>query len=184
MPGFADISRAMLLASRCMSSFRIRPVFEQVVELAPDEVRERIVRAVERDGGGRFEVKNFPDFVCLRVREQDRHFWSPRLNLSLEAADGGHTRIAGTYGPNANVWGLFLYGYLLTGSLGTFTGVLGFAQWMIGLRPWGLWIFGGLAALAAALYLTAQFGQKLGARQMFMIHQAYEGAIGTMVEIK
>jgi hypothetical protein len=167
-----------------MSSFRIRPVFSQVVALAPDEVRERIVRAVESDGGGNFEVKNFPNFVCLRIREADRHFWSPRLNLSIEEAGGGHTRIEGTYGPNANVWGLFLYGYLLMGTMGTFAGVLGFAQWMIGMRPWGLWILGGLCALAAALYFTAQFGQKLGARQMFMIHQAYESAIGTMVEIQ
>lgn len=167
-----------------MSSFRIRPVFSQVVELVPDEVRERIVWAVERDGGGSFEVKNFPNFVCLRIREADRHFWSPRLNLSLEETADGHTRIEGTYGPNANVWGLFLYGYLLIGSLGTFAGVFGFAQWMIGMRPWGLWILGGLGFLAAALYVTAQFGQKLGARQMFAIHQAYESAIGTLVEIQ
>ena len=35
----------------------------------------------------------------------------------------------------------------------------------------------------AGLYLTAQFGQKLGAQQMFKIHQAYEAAIGRVVEI-
>jgi hypothetical protein len=167
-----------------MSSFRIRPVFSQIVEFTPDETRQRIVQAVESDGDGRFEVKNFPNFVCLRIREADRHFWSPRLNLSLEETADGHTRIAGTYGPNANVWGLFLYGYLLMGTLGIFAGVFGFAQWMIGMRPWGLWILGGLMFLAAALYVTAQFGQKLGARQMFMIHQAYESAIGTLVEIQ
>jgi hypothetical protein len=167
-----------------MSSFRIRPVFSQTLELGLAEVQERIVRAVEQDGGGRFEVKNFPNFVCLRIRETDRHFWSPRLNLSLEETAAGHTRIEGTYGPNANVWGLFLYGYLLIGMMALFTGVLGFAQWMIGMPPWGLWILGGLALVAAALYVTAQFGQKLGARQMFMIHQAYESAIGTMVEIQ
>ncbi len=167
-----------------MSSFRIRPVFSQVVELAPDEVRERIVQAVERDGGGRFEVKNFPNFVCLRIREADRHFWSPRLNLSIEETADGYARIEGTYGPNANVWGLFLYGYLLIGTLGIFAGVFGFAQWMIGMQPWGLWILGGLGFFAAALYVTAQFGQKLGARQMFTIHQAYESAVGTLVEIQ
>ena len=167
-----------------MSSFRIRPVFSQTLDLGRAEVQERIVRAVETEGGGRFEVKNFPNFVCLRIREKDRHFWSPRLNLSIEETADGTTRIEGTYGPNANVWGLFLYGYLLIGTLGTFAGVFGFVQWMIGMRPWGLWILGGLGFLAAALYFTAQFGQKLGARQMFMIHQAYEAAIGTMVEIE
>lgn len=167
-----------------MSSFRIRPVFSQTLELGRAEVQERIVRAVEADADGRFEVKNFPNFVCLRIREGDRHFWSPRLNLSIEETADGHTRIEGTYGPNANVWGLFLYGYLLIGTLGTFAGSFGLVQWMIGMQPWGLWVLGGLGLLAAALYFTAQFGQKLGARQMFMIHQAYESAIGGMVEIQ
>ena len=166
-----------------MSSFRIRPVFSQTLDLGLAEVQERIVRAVELDGGGRFEVKNFPNFICLRIREADRHFWTPRLNLSLDQTAEGHTRIEGTYGPNANVWGLFLYGYLLLGCAGAFAAILGFVQSMIGMRPWGLWILGGLLVLAAALYFTAQFGQKLGARQMFMIHQAYESAIGSMVEI-
>ena len=90
-----------------MSSFRIRPVFSQTLELGLAEVQERIVHSVEQDGGGRFEVKNFPNFVCLRIRETDRHFWSPRLNLSLEQTAAGHTQIEGTYGPNANVWGAY-----------------------------------------------------------------------------
>jgi hypothetical protein len=38
--------------------------------------------------------------------------------------------------------------------------------------------------LAAVMYFTAQFGQKLGARRMFMIHQDYESAIRTMLEIQ
>lgn len=166
-----------------MSSFRIRPTFSQTIELAPSEVQQRIVRAVEADGDGRFEVKNFPNFVCLRIREQDRHFWSPRLNLSIEEAADGHTRIEGVYGPNANVWGLFLYGYLVLGTLGTFSACLGTVQWTMHHHPWRLEILAGILALAGALYMVAQFGQKLGAQQMFMIHQAYESAIGTMAVI-
>lgn len=166
-----------------MSSFRIRPVFTQTIPLGMTEVQDRITQAVERDGDGRFEVKRFPCFLCLRIREADRHFWSPRLNMSLESTPEGHTRINGIYGPNASVWGLFLYGYMAIGMSGLFSAALGFAQCAMGKHPWGLWLLGLMIALAITLYLIAQFGQKLGAQQMFMLHQAYEAAVGTMVEV-
>lgn len=167
-----------------MSSLRIRPTFSQTIPLGIADVQQRIVHAVEADPIGRFEVKNFPNFICLRIREQDRHFWTPRLTLSIEETDDGHTRIEGIYGPNANVWSLYLYGYLITGSFGIFAACLGYAQWIMDKHPWGLWILTGLGIIAISLYVSAQFGQKLGAQQMFMIHQAYESAIGTMVEVR
>jgi hypothetical protein len=33
------------------------------------------------------------------------------------------------------------------------------------------------------MYLTAQFGQKIGAQQTFLLHQIYESAVGQSVEI-
>jgi hypothetical protein len=165
-----------------MSSFGIRPRFTQTLDLRLEEAQARLARAVE-EGADRCEMKIFPGFICLRIPEQDRHFWSPRLNLGLETTEDGRTRIEGIYGPNANVWGLFLYGYLLTGTFGLFSGVFGFAQFLIGQHPWALWIFGAMLALAIGLYVIAQFGQKLGALQTFRLHQIYEAAMGRTVEI-
>lgn len=133
--------------------------------------------------GSRCVAKSFPGFLALRIPEEDQHFWSPRLQLSFEESGDHETLIQGSYGPNANVWSLFLYSWLVVGSLGTFSGILGFSQRMIGIRAWGLWIFGAMLAAAVGLYLLAQFGQKLGAQQTFLLHQAYEAAIGDSVEI-
>ena len=165
-----------------MSSLGIRPRFSQHLPLAPEDARARIVAEVRHEDA-RFEVKSFPGFVCLRIPEDERHFWSPRLNLSLEDDEDGSTRIEGIYGPNANVWSLFLYGYLLTGSGALFGGSIGFAQHTLDKPAWGLWIFWTSLGLAAALYLLAQFGQKLGAQQTFRLHQLYEAAIGRTVEV-
>ena len=165
-----------------MSSFGIRPRFTQTLDLGLDDAQARLARAVE-EGADRCEMKVFPGFICLRIPEQDRHFWSPRLNLGLESTEDGKTRIEGIYGPNANVWGLFLYGYLITGTFGLFSGVFGFAQCLIGQRPWALWIFGAMLAIGIGLYVVAQFGQKLGALQTFRLHQIYEAAMGRTVEI-
>lgn len=165
-----------------MSSFAIRPHFSQTLELGVEDAQARILREVGR-GDDRCEVKNFPGYICLRIPEQDRHFWSPRLTLSLEKVDEGSTRIEGIYGPNANVWSIFLYGYLLSGTFGLFSGIFGFVQRTLGQYPWALWICGAMLLILIGLYLLAQFGQKLGALQTFRLHQIYEAAMGRTVEI-
>lgn len=166
-----------------MSSFGFRPRFSETIDLDVEEAQASVLREVER-GGHRCEVKTFPGFITLRIPEQDRHFWSPRLTLHLDQDQDGKTCIEGIYGPNANVWSLFLYSYLITGSLALFSGILGYVQWKLDRPAWGLWVFGVMLAAMAGLYVLAQFGQKLGAAQTFRLHQIYESAMGRTVEIR
>jgi hypothetical protein len=165
-----------------MSSFRVRPHFEHTVDLSPSEARTRILQSVARHSPG-FDVKDFPGFIGLHIGENERRYWSPRLFLVLDATAEGTTRIHGTYGPEIEVWSVFLYGYLITGLLGTFAGILGFAQIVIETTPWGLWVLGAARVVGVLLYLCAQLGQKLGAWQTFQLHQAYQTAIGRPTEI-
>lgn len=165
-----------------MSSFRIRPSFCHVVGLDPKAAYAQIVRTVTRQFPD-LEVKTFPDFIGLHVPARDRRYWSPRLFLNFQALPEGGTRIEGTYGPEMEVWAVFLYGYLLSGLIGTFTAILGGAQVVTGERPWAFWITGTAAGVAVVFYLAAQLGQKLGARQTFRLHQACETALGQPVEI-
>jgi hypothetical protein len=166
-----------------MSSFRVRPRFVQTVPLSPQQIEDRVSAALAERCRG-CELKRFPGYLTLRIPEDEQHFWSPQLTLSLDPDEAGGTTISGIYGPRTNVWSMFLYGYLIVGTLATFTGIFGIAQWVVGARPWGLAPFAIFVALALALYLFAQFGQKLGARQTYTLHLAYEAAIGESVEIR
>jgi hypothetical protein len=166
-----------------MSSFRIRPRFTQVVDMTLEDTRTRLLAHLVQCGD-RFEVKDFPGLIGIHFHEDHRRMWSPRLFLNLEGLPDGKTRIEGIYGPEIEVWGIFFYGYLFTGMLGMFGGILGFAQKVIGEYPWGLWVLGGMALSALLLYLGAQFGQKLGAWQMFELHQAYQEAIGAPADLR
>lgn len=161
----------------------MRPRFSHILESGVEEARQHIVGNIESEGA-RCEVKSFPGFICLRVPEDERRLWSPRLNVSLEPGENGGTILHGTYGPTANLWSLLLYAGLIAGSLALFSGILGYCQWSIGMVPWGLWIFGVMLAFLAGLYIAAQFGQKLGARQTFLLHHIYETAVGGTVEIR
>lgn len=166
-----------------MSSFRVRPLFEHTVDLSPDHARSHLLESFAGDNA-RFEVRVFPGFIGLHIGEKDRRYWSPRLFLVLDATREGRTHIHGTYGPEIEVWSVFLYGYLLSGLIGMFAGILGCAQLFIGARPWGLWVTAATVVIAALLYLAAQLGQKLGAWQTFQLHQAYENAVGRPTEIR
>ena len=165
-----------------MSSFFVRPRFSQTLQLGPDSIRERILQQVAESGVG-FEVKAFPDFICIRMPPEERRFWSPRLNLSLEPAADGRTVVHGIYGPNASFWSFYLYAGLIAGSLALFSCILGCCQCKLGITPWGLWVFAAAATAGLALYLMAQVGQKLAAQQTFRLHQAYEAALGTTVVV-
>lgn len=166
-----------------MSSLRLRPRFRQVVPGSRDEVQRRLA-TVLAERNPRFELKNFEGFLCLRIPEEDRHYWSPRLNLSLEPTDEGDTVVEGIYGPNAQVWGMFFYAWLIAGVSGMFAGFFGLAQVLAGLYPWGLWLLGGIAAAACGIYMLGRFGRRMAAEQTQLLHQVYESAAGNHAELE
>ncbi|MCF7686807.1 MAG: hypothetical protein K9M98_13495 [Cephaloticoccus sp.] len=166
-----------------MSGLRLRPSFSHELAFTIEAARQRIVDQVAQDAA-RCELKSFPGFICLRIPESDRHFWSPRLNLSLEKHAGGHTQVHGLYGPNANMWSSFLYGYLIIGSVGMFAGILGGCQCVLGQPAWGLWILGTMLVIAAGMLLAARIGQRLAAPQMALLHAIYESAVGQKVSLE
>ncbi|WP_221030549.1 hypothetical protein [Actomonas aquatica] len=165
-------------ASSPTTSFRIRPRFEEILPDSPEEVRERLLTAFGADTTF-FEVKTYDGFVGIHICGEERHRWSPRLHLSIDAADGGCTHVRGVYGPELEVWAFFIYGYVMCGLLGMFAAIYGCAQLFIGQSPWGLWVTGGMALIAVGLYLVAQLGQKLASCQTLRLHQAYHQAVGT-----
>lgn len=127
-------------------------------------------------------VRAFPGLVGLHVADAQRRTWSPRLLLNFESQRDGTTIIEGVYGPEIEIWSVFLYGYFFTGMIGVFSAILGGAQFFIGSHAWGFWVAGGMAVVAAGLYVAAQFGQKLGAWQTFQLHQAWQAA-ATRIEV-
>lgn len=161
-----------------LGSFRIRPRFTQVVAGERAEVRARLLASLRREPAG-LEIRPFDEFIGIHIAAAERRYWSPRLFLSLESAPDGQTRIEGTYGPEIEVWSVFLYGYLSTGMLGALSAVYGGAQRFIGTEPWAWYVTGTMAVIALVLYLAAQLGQKLGAVQTYRLHEAYTRAVGT-----
>ncbi len=165
-----------------MSSFRIRPHFVHEEEKTTDQFQASVIRHIEEDEPG-ILIKTFPDYLTLVIPDENQHFWSPQLNLSLEPAAGSGTQVTGTYGPNTNVWSMFLYGYLTGFCLAGVSTVFAISKWVVSGWTTGFWIAGFFIAVLIALYVTAQIGQKLAAQQTFQLHEAYERAIGKSIVV-
>ncbi|MBA3849154.1 MAG: hypothetical protein C0502_04060 [Opitutus sp.] len=163
-----------------LSSFRVRPRFREIVPLQRAAARQAILASLAQEPADRFELRPFAEFIGIHIAEKDRRYWSPRLMLSLYDWPEGGTLIEGTYGPEIEVWSIFLYGYLGTGMLGTLSGIYGGAQLFIGQTPWAFYVTGTMAVIALVLYLAAQLGQKFAAHQTFRLHAAYERAVAPL----
>jgi hypothetical protein len=167
-------------SSAPLSSFRVRPRFAETVALSRDETKARLLASLRAEPTDTFELRPFAEFIGIHIAAATRHYWSPRLFLSLNARDDGTTGIEGLYGPEIEVWSVFLYGYLGTGMLGTLSAIYGSAQLFIEQEPWAFYVTGTMGVIAASLYLAAQLGQKLAAHQTCQLHAAYERAIAPL----
>lgn len=165
-----------------MSDVGLRPSFVDTMPMKPEEARE-LLSARILESGANCECKGFSGYIALRIPENQRRFYSPRLLLSLDADESNGTRITGTFGPNANMWSAFLYAYLATGSAALFSGILGFCQWKIGITPWGLWIFTPAAFGLIGLYVAGRIGRTLGESQTNELRSIYQSATGHDIKI-
>lgn len=167
-----------------MSSFRLRPRFHHLTDSEFEEIRSMVEQEIKTRGATcKLDIRK--GHISVKIPEDQRHFWSPQLDLMIEKEeDDDKTIIRGHYGPNPNTWALFTYGYVILGILFVFVGIWGMAKLTLGKQAYELWILLGIAGLAVLLYIIAQFGQKLGAEQMYTLHFFYQKAIGEKIKIE
>ena len=147
-----------------MEGHRIRPRFSIPLAPGPDEAMEVLrdrLRGTDYDECTRSKGR----CAYFFVDEEERKVWSPHLSIQVEpCADGSLLR--GRFGPQPELWTLFIFLYTAVGFLATIGLMLGFVQWQSGMTPWGLWgVLIGIPGLAI-LYGVSATGQRLSAHQM------------------
>lgn len=167
-----------------MSSFRVRPRFNETLSLSQEEFKKNMEEALSSYDGVIGSVSD--TFCVLKIPVAERHYWSPQLTLTLEEEEenADQLRVRGLYGPKPSVWAAFFMSYAAIGILILFIGVIGLSQALLDKPAPILWAVPALALVALILYLVAQSGQKVGAEQMFRIHHFYETLVKHRVAIK
>jgi hypothetical protein len=178
---FVILYSSLSLNIKNMSSFKLRPRFKKVCVGTIEEHTTHFKELLAKEGDIAGSVAT--SFIKLRIAPKDNHYWSPELSLMLEPHEKG-TLIRGLYSPKSSVWTMFAFAYgtiaiLLAGLL-----VWGGVVWQMKDDP-SLLTMGVPSLLGAGIvvYMIAQFGQKIGAEQMFTLHHFFEDAIKERVHI-
>jgi hypothetical protein len=109
------------------------------------------------------------------MRDGERTFWSPYLNLEVEDEPDG-SAIRGRFSPHPNVWTMFMAVYILL-ALAALGGLsYGMVQYTLGQPPWSLWVAPVAAALFGFVYGATLIGQGLGAEQMYTMRSLIDRA--------
>ena len=165
-----------------MTSFRIRPRFRQHLKADFKEIQDRIKNFLE-DHNNPYSAIYLPNQITLKITPEERHFWSPQLNITLEEKDDS-TLIRGLYGPNPSIWAMFFFAYSALGIIILFAGMVVLSQLSLGMEAPLWWVIPFCIVLLIIIYLIAQAGQKIGAQEMFDLHHFYEETLGEKVHVQ
>ena len=160
-------------------TLRMRPRFEMTVAQPRDEAFDRMKARLEA-GPAPYHVALLNGQIEVSPRQDKLHFWSPYLKVRLQE-EGQETTLRGRFGPNVNLWTLLVAIYSICGLVGGTGLLVALSQWQLGQSLSGLILAAICAAIAAAVWVAAQIGQRFAQDQMRGIHgflaEVYQGVL-------
>jgi len=151
-----------------VAGYKVRPRFKIETSYSVAALKKKLQDGLKHNDATCIGIVN-PGYVTLYIPHKDQHYWSPQLNLTFEETEKGSV-LRGLYSPRPDVWTMFVFFYALIGLAVLFIGVLGLSYLMLDKPAIILWLVPVLILVFLSLYLVAHFGQKLGEKQMIILH--------------
>lgn len=161
-------------------TIRMRPRFTLSVSLSKEEVMERF-RDQRQAGNICCQVQLLDVQVEFAPFQKDQHIWSPYLKLLVDQEPDGSSTLRGSFGPNANLWTLFMGAYAVCFVTGSMALLGAFSQWQLGQSLSALFVVALCLIGAVLVWLAGQLGQRLAQDQMVAIHQCVHAVLGESV---
>jgi len=152
----------------------MRPRFEFQLPVERERWLGALKSLLQNDAGS-LRGQVFRKHAVVEVRDGERTFWSPYLNLEVEDEPDG-SAIRGRFSPHPNVWTMFMAVYILLAiaALGGLS--YGIVQHTLGQTPWALLVVPAAVALFGFVYGATLIGQGLGAEQMYKMRSLIDRA--------
>ncbi len=152
----------------------MRPRFEFQLPVERERWLGALKSLLQNDAGS-LRGQVFRKHAVVEVRDGERTFWSPYLNLEVEDEPDG-SAIRGRFSPHPNVWTMFMAVYILLAiaALGGLS--YGIVQYTLGQPPWALLVVPAAVALFGFVYGATLIGQGLGAEQMYKMRSLIDRA--------
>lgn len=149
-----------------MSELDFRPRFKFEVGCGKEAFAERIKVQLRLNNPNGFKGKTRHDHFLIRVNPEQKHFWSPTLDICWELNENKKVEVRCLVAPEASVWTMFMFLYVVAG-FGALIGLMvGSSQLTLDTNPWGFWLAAGSLLLGVVLFFVAQFGKRLAKDEM------------------
>ena len=145
----------------------MRPRFELQLPVTREAWLDALRSALENDPES-LRGQVFRKHAVVEMRDGERTFWSPYLNLEVEDEPDGSV-IRGRFSPHPNVWTMFMAVYILLAIVALGGLSYGIVQYTLGQPPWSLLVAPAAVAVFGFVYGATLIGQGLGAEQMYMM---------------
>ena len=156
--------------------YDIRPRFKIETDLSLDELTAKIQAGLDYENAA-CVGHVYPGYAKFYLPQEERHYWSPQLNLTFENVDDT-TVLRGLYGPRPAVWTMFIFFYSIIAFAAVIILIIGLSYWTLNKPPTILWLFPVLMVIFGSIYFVAYSGQKLGRDQMVTLHHFLEKHTG------
>jgi len=152
----------------------MRPRFELQLPVTREAWLNALRSALQNDPES-LRGQVFRKHAVVEMRDGERTFWSPYLNLEVEDEPDGSV-IRGRFSPHPNVWTMFMAVYILLAIVALGGLSYGMVQYTLGQSPWALLIAPAAVALFGFVYGATLIGQGLGAEQMYTMRSLVDRA--------
>ena len=159
-----------------LPSYAVRPRFKIESTETMENISNKIKIALKAPNAP-CTGKMKPRFFTLHIPEEEQHYWSPQLTITLDETEQGCT-IRGVYAPRPSVWTMFVFFYSIIAMAIFVISIVGVSYWSLQKESSIMWFVPVLGIVFLSLYLVAFFGQKMGHKQMEQLHQFFEKSTG------
>lgn len=165
-----------------MSFGAVRPRFHFAVDDDVDATIQRLESHVSRPES-RCVSRVLGNHVDITVAKEDRHRWSPCVQLDVRAVGDGRSDVVGLIGPHPNTWTLFAFINITILVAAAFGGMLALSQMMLNQSPWGMWAVAGGVLGLVCMYVLSQMGRRFAAEQTVQLMRLVEDACGVQQSV-
>lgn len=150
-----------------MSKLEFRPRFKFRTPLTIDSIKQKLLSESETTASQGLILRKAKDHLVLDIANEDRHFWSPHMDISLEMDEYSDlTLVRCLIGPSPTVWTMFMFFYGFFGFLAFVGLTLGMSQWTLKKDMWGFWLLPVALVGMLIMYFVSYEGKKLSRDEM------------------
>ncbi|MEZ6092199.1 MAG: hypothetical protein R3C05_30205 [Pirellulaceae bacterium] len=116
------------------------------------------------------------------VEPEDCRYWSPHLSLQLHDTEPGQSQLFGRFSPRPEVWTLVMFVYAFSVFIMFAASIWGYAQWMLGARPWALLLIPLSILVIGLLHVASLIGQSWSSDQIELLRRRLDLVLSAVVD--